>query len=190
MTQCCEYTGRHDGWRDGLNDDKAFTMVKKKGRPPFPYNENLADEICGVIASSSKGLDPLCKENPHWPSRETIYQWLANNTAFSDKYARAKMQQAGVYVDEIIEISDDASRDAIINELGVTVSNHAAIARDKLRVDSRKLLASKLAPKVYGMHKPQEMAPEPVRPAEAYTLPIDPIEAAKAYQQFMRRDKP
>src|SRR5579872_4358625 len=116
----------------------TIDKAKKKGRPPFPYSDNLADEICEAIASSSKGLDPLCKENTHWPSRETIYQWLANNPAFSDKYTRAKTRQAEVLVDEIIEISDDSSRDTMTNELGAIVSNNAAITRDKLRIDSRK----------------------------------------------------
>lgn len=128
----------------------TIDKAKKKGRPRFPYSDNLADEICEAIASSSKGLDPLCKDNPHWPSRETIYQWLANNTTFSDKYARAKSRQAEVLVDEIINISDDSSRDTMTNELGVTVSNNAAITRDKLRVDSRKWLCSKLLPRLYG----------------------------------------
>lgn len=127
-----------------------INKTKKKGRPAFPYSDNLADEICEAIASSSKGLDPLCKANPHWPSRETIYQWLANNIAFSDKYARAKSRQAEVLVDEIIAISDDSSRDTLTNELGVTVSNNAAITRDKLRIDSRKWLAAKLLPRLYG----------------------------------------
>ena len=127
-----------------------MNKTKKKGRPPFPYSDNLADEICGAIASSSKGLDPLCKDNPHWPSRETIYQWLANNAAFADKYAIAKFRQAEVLVNEIIEISDDSSQDTMTNELGVTVSNNAAIARARLRVDTRKFLISKLIPRLYG----------------------------------------
>lgn len=132
---------------------------KKIGRPPFLYTDELGNEICNAIASNSVGITKLCNQNSHWPSRETMYQWLANNTSFADKYARAKQQQIELLVDEIIEISDDTSQDTIINENGTRTCNSEFIARSKLRIDSRKWLASKLVPKVYGVHKQDESAP-------------------------------
>ena len=151
VAQCWGYTGRHCRWLDGLNDDKALTMAKKTGRPPFPYTEELADEICGAIASNSVGITKLRSNNPHWPSRETIYQWLATKPGFADNYARAKANQISLLVDEIIEIADDTGNDAIITETGNRVANHEFIARSRLRIDARKWLASKLQPTVYGV---------------------------------------
>lgn len=121
----------------------------KVGRPT-DYNLGLAKEICDAIASSSVGIKRLCKENLNWPSHNTIYRWLANHREFSDQYAQAKICQIELLVDEILEISDDASQDQYVNELGVLVSNPPAINRARLKVDTRKWLASKLVPKVYG----------------------------------------
>jgi hypothetical protein len=164
-------------------------MAKKKGRPQFPYNEELANEICGTIASSSVGLATLCGNNPHWPSRDTIYQWRENNPSFSDKYARAKIYQGEFLADEIIEIADDTSRDTMVNEEGITVFNNTAVARDRLRIDSRKWDASKLAPKIFGSHKSNDILIElKNKPDEklVITKVTDPIEAARIYEEFMR----
>jgi hypothetical protein len=52
--------------------------------------------------------------------------------------------------DEIIEISNDGSNDTYTDDDGREHVNQDVIARSRLRVDSRKWLASKLAPKRYG----------------------------------------
>ena len=94
----------------------------------------LAEEICTTIACFSKGIKKLCKENNEWPCADTIFQWIKENKDFSDQYARAKMHQMEVLMDEILEIAD---RDGDVN-------------RDRLAIDTRKWLASKLMPKIYG----------------------------------------
>ena len=53
-------------------------------------------------------------------------------------------------VDEIIEIADDSSQDNIINKQGQIICNNESINRARLRIDTRKWIASKLAPKIYG----------------------------------------
>jgi hypothetical protein len=52
-------------------------------------------------------------------------------------------------VEEILEIADDASRDTIQTEHGQRADNEW-IARSRLRVDARKWLMARLAPKKYG----------------------------------------
>ena len=54
------------------------------------------------------------------------------------------------YAEEIIEISDDGSRDTYIDEKGREVIDREVIARSQLRIDARKWYASRLAPKKYG----------------------------------------
>lgn len=125
--------------------------MTKQGRPSI-YTEDLAQDICDKIASSSKGLKKLCAENPHWPNKDTIFTWLKNNSSFADQYARAKRCQIEALIDEIIEIADDDSNDQKLNESGSAVCNKEFIARSRLRIDTRKWLASKLVPKVYGTH--------------------------------------
>ncbi len=120
-----------------------------RGRPT-QYNTVLGQEICDVIASSSKGTKRLCTDNPHWPCQDTLFTWLKRYPEFSEQYAQAKICQIELLVDEILEISDDASQDQYVNELGALVPNPPAINRARLKVDTRKWLACKLVPKVYG----------------------------------------
>lgn len=121
----------------------------KKGRPT-KYNSALAKEICETIASSSKGTKKLCFERIHWPCQDTLFTWLKTYPEFSEQYAQAKICQIELLVDEILEISDDESHDQYVNEQGALVSNPPAINRARLKVDTRKWLACKLVPKVYG----------------------------------------
>lgn len=121
----------------------------KKGRPT-KYNDTLANEICDTISSSSKGTKKLCFEHSHWPCQDTLFTWLKAYPEFSEQYAQAKICQIELLVDEILEISDDTSQDQYVNELGALVPNTPAINRARLKIDTRKWLASKLVPKVYG----------------------------------------
>ncbi|MBJ15803.1 MAG: hypothetical protein CMF38_04115 [Legionellaceae bacterium] len=123
---------------------------KNKVGRPTNYSPELAKEICDTIASSSIGIKRLCKEMPAWPSHNTIYRWLANYSEFSDQYAQAKKCQVELLVDEILEIADDSAHDLTTNEHGNVTCNAEFIARSRLRIDTRKWLASKLIPKVYG----------------------------------------
>ena len=56
----------------------------------------------------------------------------------------------GILAEQILEISDDVSSDYTELEDGRKVIDHEAIQRSRLRVDTRKWLASKLYPKRYG----------------------------------------
>ena len=126
------------------------TRPKNKIGRPTDYTLELAKEICDAIASSSIGIKRLCKEHPNWPSHNTIYRWVANHPEFRDQYAQAKQCQVELLVDEILEIADDSTQDHLVSEDGHARCNSEWIARSRLRIDTRKWLASKLVPKVYG----------------------------------------
>src|SRR5262245_36273727 len=115
---------------------------------PTSYNQKLEDAICEEIATTDHSLRRIC-EAAGMPSPSTVYLWLGRVPEFSEQYARARERQADVLAGQILEISDDGSRDTIQTEDGEVV-NHEHIQRSRLRVDSRKWLASKLAPKKYG----------------------------------------
>jgi hypothetical protein len=70
------------------------------------------------------------------PPRRTVRDWVAKDWhGFGAIYARARQEQYEGWVEEILEISDDAALDP--NDR-------------RIRVDSRKWLLSKLLPKQYG----------------------------------------
>ena len=120
---------------------------------PTTYTPELAKEICDIIASTSKGTKKLCKENRHWPCQDTLFTWLKIYPEFSEQYAQAKRCQIEVFIDEILDIADDSSQDEVTNEQGGIVCNSEFIARSRLRIDTRKWLASKLVPRTYGIQQ-------------------------------------
>jgi hypothetical protein len=127
--------------------DSAET--KKTGRPT-DYTLEIAKEICNAIRATSKGLDDLCAANPHWPCSRSIWRWLDEYDEFSQMYAQAKSRQADVLAEEMISISDDGSRDYKTDIEGKEVVDYDHIQRSRLRVDTRKFLMVKLAPRKYG----------------------------------------
>ena len=155
-------------------------MSCKIGRPT-DYSEEICIEICDAIACSTKGIKRLCAENEHWPSLDTIFRWKKKYKYFSDLYARAKQQQIEPLVDEILEIADDGENDYTVNAKGQTVADHDHIQRSKLRIDTRKWLASKLAPKIYG----DRIQVENTNPNEDPQI----INARKVVHQLMRDKK-
>lgn len=134
--------------------------MAKSERKHTTYSDELAEEICAAIRTSSSGIRKLRKENPHWPNVQTIFEWRVRYPSFGESYARAKVDQIDVLVDEIIEISDDDSRDTIIKTDNkgheYEACNNEWLQRSRLRVDTRKWLAAKLKPKTYGEQKEPE----------------------------------
>lgn len=109
---------------------------------------NKFEAICTEIETSSQGLGKIAKK--HGIARSNVLEYIRNNAEAQDRYARAKQLQMDYLAEEIIEISDDSSNDTIINEKGQKVEDKEWTNRSKLRVDTRKWLMSKLAPKKYG----------------------------------------
>lgn len=112
-------------------------MSKKlgKGRPAI-YTPELVEQICNVIASMPYSLKKMNAIYDFFPDPSTIHAWRKEHPDFSDKYWRAKLIQADILAEEILDIAD-----------GCTADNYT---QAKLRIDTRKWIASKLLPKKYG----------------------------------------
>lgn len=111
------------------------------------YTEEIADKICEELARG-KSLVKICDEID--VSYSTIMKWLRDFDDFSQKYAHAREAQADYLADEIIQIADDSTHDSVVDEDGNLRLNTEFVARSRLKVDSRKWIASKLLPKKYG----------------------------------------
>ncbi len=122
------------------------------GRPEI-FTQEIADQICELISTTAKSLKTICKMDG-MPSVRTILRWLREDKAgFCAQYARAKEEQADYMTEEMIEIADDGSNDLMTVEKGdasYEVENKEVTNRSKLRVETRKWIASKLKPKKYG----------------------------------------
>ena len=130
-------------------DSKERSDNVTMGRPT-DYTPELASLICERIATHEMGLKRLCAMYDDMPNHMTIKRWRYRYPEFSAQYAQAKIDQIDVLINEIVDISDDTSNDEIINDKGQRSCNSEFIARSRLRVDTRKWLASKLVPKLYG----------------------------------------
>lgn len=116
---------------------------------PSKYTQALADRICHLISTTPSGLKKICANNPDIPSAETIRLW-SHSEPFSAQYANAKLKQAHVLAEDIIDIADDDSRDELEDENGNVRFNSEFAARSRIRIDTRKWMTSKLLPKIYG----------------------------------------
>lgn len=152
-------------------------MNGKAGRPSL-YTIELADYICEQIADG-KSLRSICDADG-MPNRGTVFRWLAESEAsdkiFSHQYARARQTQADVLFEEILDIADEQvtmvkknkhQPGAEEGEEVEVVFDPTAVQRNRLRVDSRKWMAGKLRPKVYG--EKLELAGDAANPLHVIT---------------------
>jgi hypothetical protein len=139
---------------------KTKDTVGRQRAPGVEYSESVVLSVCAAIADGLS-LRSACKL-PGMPSTASFMRWLADesNAWLREQYARACEERAHVLADEIIEISDEQCTMVRADKHGTNdddgegnsevVFDAVAVARNRLRVDSRKWLASKLAPKKYG----------------------------------------
>ncbi len=118
---------------------------------PSEFTKEKGDEICAKLAMG-ESLRTVLKDEG-MPSMATVFAWMRKEEEFLKQYARAKEESADALSDEILDIADDGSNDWMeIHKGGYTstVVDQEAVQRSKLRVDTRKWIASKLKPKKYG----------------------------------------
>jgi hypothetical protein len=138
------------------------TEVTKMGRPST-YSDKVANDICIRIALG-ESLRKLCMEEG-MPAQSSVYEWLLRYPDFSEKYARARELQAETQFDELVDIVDQPPELSYVTdkngELIEVKFDSSYIAWMKLRVDTRKWTAARMAPKKYGEHKQAEEKSDP-----------------------------
>lgn len=116
------------------------------------YTEEFAKEFCEKIATSERGIHAIAGEMNVHPS--TIFDWLNLHEEFTDRYARAKEMQADFMAAQMLNIADETTHDTITVKKksgdSYDIPDKEWIDRSKLRVDARKWLLAKLAPRKYG----------------------------------------
>lgn len=84
------------------------------------------------------------------PSLTEALSWISEDETFAEQYAYARDIRADVIFEEILTISDNQSADVYTDEEWNVVLNTNAVQRNRLQVDSRKWILSKMNPKKYG----------------------------------------
>lgn len=148
-----------------------------QGRPSI-FTPELADLICERIANG-ESLRSICRDDA-MPACSSVFKWLNENKSFSEQYARAREAQADALFDDVLDIADDARNDWMEthaeDSMGWRV-NGENIQRSRLRVDARKWMAGKLAPKKYGEKVTTELTGKDGGPIQ--TEEVSDLEAAK-----------
>ena len=104
----------------------------------YQFDHILANRICDAVATTTDGMRRMCANNEGFPTCETLMQWRYKYPEFSAHYAQAKLIQADLFAEQIIDICDEEQHTS------------EGIQHARLRVDTRKWLTSKLIPKTYG----------------------------------------
>ena len=129
----------------------------KIGRPSI-YTEELANDICTRLGLG-ESLRKICLSED-MPSLSSVMSWLTTKPVFLEQYTRAREIQAETQFDELIDIVDqhpDLSYVTGKNGEQIEVKfDSSYVAWMKLRVDTRKWTAARMAPKKYGEYKPPE----------------------------------
>lgn len=131
---------------------KKVAGVAVSARPPHALDRSVIDTVLEKLVEGSS-LRSICAEKG-MPAMATFMRWLAEEGEEGDKlrerYAHAREAQADHLAEEILDIADDGRNDTYVDDEGKVRVDHDVIARSRLRVDARKWLASKMAPKKYG----------------------------------------
>ncbi|KAB8312934.1 ubiquitin carboxyl-hydrolase [Erwinia endophytica] len=140
--------------------------TKKKTGRPSDYLPEVADDICSLLADG-ESLRKVC-ERPGMPNKTKVFRWLREHEDFRDQYAKATSIREDAIFEELVEISDDATEES------------AAVAKARLRIDTRKWVLSRMNPKKYGDKLSQDidvkssdgsMSP---KPTTIQLLPVEP----------------
>lgn len=153
---------------------KTETTKRKVGRPT-KKTDVLMNELCALIAQRGMSVKAACKEVGL--NFSTFWDWLNADIEFANRYARAKELQAEAFADEIVEIADQPP-ELVVDDEGAARIDSAFVQYQKLRIDSRKWVASKLVPKKYGEKIQQEVTGANGGPIQQAT--ITPEQLAEA----------
>ena len=101
------------------------------------YSRAIANSICERLAAG-ESLRAICKGSDY-PTETAVRLWVdEDRDGFASHYARARERGYARFAEEIVELADTPSDD------------NGSVQRNRLQVDTRKWILSKMLPKVYG----------------------------------------
>ena len=113
----------------------------------------IYEKICQHLENTGDGILKTCSKVFH-VSHFEFYKLCDSDDLYKARYARAKIIQCDKIIEDAVDIADNNVQDAktVTGPNGelVTVEDREWVNRSRLRVDTRKWLASKLLPKKYG----------------------------------------
>jgi hypothetical protein len=131
-----------------MTDEVTTNACARERKPRVEFSEDMLLTILDRIANG-ESLNKICSTDD-MPTRKCFFDWVAKDPTIRDRYDIAISMRADHMAEEILDIADDGRNDTYTDDEGEVRTDHDVIARSRLRVDARKWLASKMAPKKYG----------------------------------------
>jgi hypothetical protein len=133
-------------------NQKMARAARLVGRPPMEFDQKIADRICDLVASTPKSTYSILEAHDDLPSYSTVRKWRNNYPDFELAYTRAKEDQMDLLAEETLDIADTQHIGVKFkeNHFGVEKITGDMTEHRKIRIDTRKWLASKLGKKKYG----------------------------------------
>jgi hypothetical protein len=123
------------------------------------YTPEIAEKICAEIVDG-RSIRSICQDEG-MPAKRTVMYWLGRHPDFRAMYEAARLIQADLIFDEILEIADDGTNDFVEREVEsgrkVKTFDNEHFGRSRLRVDARKWVLCKMIPKKYGDYLKQDV---------------------------------
>lgn len=136
--------------------EKTAVVPVQFRNPAGDYDPGQVIEHVLPRLASGETLRAMRRDNPNLPAPSTIRLWaiLDQPPGFAEQYARAREMHADELIEEAFEIADDGSQDTITKTRQdgseYETEDKEWVSRSRLRVDTRKWAAARLAPKKYG----------------------------------------
>lgn len=111
-------------------------------RPPI-YTEELADYILDQM-SIGHSVQDICRRDG-MPNIDTVWRWRWTVPGFSERYAQARDRRAEIQALRVEELADEPPV-TYVDDRGIERIDPAWAQVQKLRIDSRKWIASRLVP--------------------------------------------
>ena len=130
------------------SEKKIRTYRKHERLSARKYDRHaITAMVCAQIAQG-KSLRSILDADDKLPTVRSFLDWMGADGELAIQYAHARQTQYELLADEIVAISDE---NYTTDEHGVKERlSSEAIQRNRLRVDTRKWMLSKMLPKVYG----------------------------------------
>lgn len=142
---------------------------------PSEFTPEKGDLICDRLAKGET-LRRICR-TPGMPDRHTVRDWRRAFPTFDAQYAQARIDQAEVYFDDVIDLADE------------TAGEPTEVQAAKLRVDSRKWVLARMDRGKYGDHSKLDLGGQdgnPIR-TESTVLEIVPDDYAPEERELVLR---
>lgn len=114
------------------------------------YTPELAEQVLAELRSHGSTLKAARAVGL---ARNTIIEWTQVYPQFGEHYARAKAEGIDALVEDTIEIGDEMPASTAAGNIDT-----GAVAHAKLRIETRRWYAERLAPRKYGVLNKHEVS--------------------------------